>query len=100
MRKTAMIYTDELHRLKPLAWVAVTCLGFWAFTFWKFPAWTFIILAAVTGVGLAFVLGDTLNRRVRERRADRELDETLRRKRIQKNLDAMNQGRPDARRRS
>lgn len=84
-----MIYTDELHRLKPLAWVALTCLGFWAFTFWKFPAWTFIILAAVTGVGLALVLGDTLNRRVRSRRASRELDETCRRKRIQDEFDQL-----------
>ncbi len=94
-----MIYTDELHRLKPLAWVAVTCLGFWAFTFWSFPAWTFIILAAVTGVGLALVMGDTLNRRIRSRRADRELAETIRRKRIQDDLNSINQGRPIARRR-
>ena len=81
-----MFYTDELHRLKPLAWVAVTCLGFWAFTFWKFPVWSFLILAAVTGVGLALVMGDTLNRRIRSRRAERELDETVRRKRLQEEL--------------
>lgn len=86
MRKTAMFYTDELHRLKPLAWVAVTCLGFWAFTFWKLPVWSFLILAAVTGVGLALVMGDTLNRRIRSRRAERELDETVRRKRLQEEL--------------
>ena len=91
-----MIYTDELHRLKPLAWVALTCLGFWAFTFWNFPGWTFVILAVVTGVGLALVLGDTLNRRIRSRRADHELGETIRRKRIQEELDAS--CRPKARR--
>ncbi len=84
-----MIYTDELHRLKPLAWVALTCGGFWAFTFWKFPAWTFIILAGVTGVGLALVMGDTLNRRIRSQRASREIDETCRRKRIQDEFDQL-----------
>ena len=84
-----MIYTDELHRLKPLAWVVVTCLGFWAFTFWKFPAWTFIILAAVTGVGLALIRGDSLNRQIRRRRAERELDETCRRKAIQDEFDQL-----------
>ena len=81
-----MFYTDELHRLKPLAWLAVTCLGFWALTFWKFPIWSFLILAAVTGVGLALVMGETLNRRIRNRRAEREVDETIRRKRIQQGL--------------
>lgn len=84
-----MIYTDELHRLKPLAWVVLTCLAFWAFTIWNFPAWTFIILAAVTGVALAFILGDTLNRKIRSQRADRELDETFRRKKIQDELDQL-----------
>ncbi len=48
-----MFYTDELHRLKPLAWVAVTSLGFWALTFWKLPVWSFLILAAVTGITAA-----------------------------------------------
>ena len=67
-----MFYTDELHRLKPLAWVAVTSLGFWAFTFWKLPVWSFLILAAVTGIGLAFALGDILNRRTRNRPPERE----------------------------
>lgn len=81
-----MFYTDELHRLKPIAWVALTCLGFWAFTFWKFPAWTFVILAGVTGVGLALVMGDTLNRRIRSQRAVREVEETVRRKKVQEEL--------------
>ena len=94
-----MIYTDELVRLKPLVWVAVTCLGFWAFTFWNFPTWSFIILAAVTGVLLALAFGDWINERNRRHRAGREIDETLRRKRLQDDLNATNQGRPDARRR-
>ena len=87
MRKTAMIDTDELHRLKPLAWVALACLGFWAFMIWKFPMWTFVILAVVTGVGLSLAVGAQLNRRVYNRRADRELGETIRRKRLQDELD-------------
>ena len=81
-----MFYAEGLHRLKPRAWVAVRCLGFWALTFWKFPVWSFLILAGVTGVGLALVMGDTLNRRIRDRRAEREVDETIRRKRIQQGL--------------
>ncbi len=84
-----MIYTDELHRLKPIAWVALTCLGFWAFTFWKFPGWTFVVLAGVTGVGLALVMGDTLNRRIRSKRAEDEIAETCRRKRIQDELNQL-----------
>ena len=95
-----MIYSDELTRLKPLLWVVLACLGFWAFTIWSFPRWSFIILAVATGVLLSLALGDWLNRRLRDRRADREIEETLRRKRFQDDLDATNQGRPDASRRS
>ena len=94
-----MFYTDELHRLKPLAWVALMCLGFWALVIWKWPTWTFIILAVVTGVGLSLAIGERLNRRLRDRRADREIDETLRRKHVQDDLDSITQGRPESRRR-
>jgi hypothetical protein len=84
-----MIYSDELERLKPLFWVALACLGFWAFTIWNFPRWTFFVLAAATGILLSLAFGDWLNRRVRDRRADREIDETLRRKKIQDGFDQL-----------
>ena len=92
-----MIYTDEPERLKPLLWVVLACVGFWLFTIWNFPRWSFIILAAATGVLLSLALGDWLNRRLHERRADREIDETLRRKRFQDDLDEVNLGRPESR---
>jgi len=82
-----MIYSDELERLKPLLWVLLACLGFWAFTIWNFPRWSFIILAAATGVAVALAIGARLNRQLRDRRADREIDETIRRKKFQEELD-------------
>lgn len=94
-----MIYSDELHRLRPLAWVAGTCLAFWSFTFYNFPRWSFVILAAITGVGLALVMGDALNRRVRRRRQDFELGETVRRERFQDELNEQIAGRRNAGRR-
>lgn len=87
-----MIYTDELERLKPLAWVLLACLGFWAFVIWNWPAWTFIILAVVTGVGLSLAIGARLNRKVLNQRAEREIDESIRRKRVQEELDDAGRG--------
>ena len=82
-----MIYFDELERFKPLALVVLACLGFWAFTIWNFPRWSFIILAGATGVLLSLAFGDWLNRRLRARRSDMEIDETCRRKKIQDEFD-------------
>jgi len=81
-----MIYTDELRRWKALAWTVIACLGFWTLSFYSFPQWTFIILAAITGVGLAFAFGDWANRRIRRRREDFEIGETVRRERFQEEL--------------
>lgn len=78
-----MIYTDELSRLKPILWVLLACLGFWTLTLSLAPRWAFIILASLTGVGLSLAFGEWINRRTRRRREDFEIGETLRRSRIQ-----------------
>ena len=91
-----MIYTDELSRLKPLLWTLAACLGFWALTIWQFPSWTFIILASITGVGLSFALGDWINRRIRRRREDFEIMDTLRREKLQDEMNEQAEARRDA----
>ena len=83
-----MIYTDELHRLKPLVWVLIGCLSFWILTISLAPRWAFIILAALTGVGLSLAFGQWISYRNRHRREDFEIMETLRRERFQ---DEMNE---------
>jgi len=86
-KKTAMFYTGELHKAKPLAVTVVSMLAFWAFAAYNFPGWAFIILAAVSGVAIALALGQVLDRRVRRRLGDRELAETTRRARLQDDID-------------
>jgi type III secretory pathway component EscV len=74
-KKTAMFYTGELHKAKPIAIVIASMLIFWAFTVYNFPDWAFIIFAVVSGVSIALALGD------------RELAETTRRHKLQEELD-------------
>ena len=84
-----MFYSDRLGRLMPFILTVLGCLGFWAFAARQFPGWAFLILAVVSGVLIALTFGEVLNRRFRRQISDRELDETVRRKRIQDNLNQL-----------
>jgi hypothetical protein len=86
-KKTAMFYTGELHKAKPIAIVIASMLIFWAFTVYNFPDWAFIIFAVVSGVSIALALGEVIDRRLRRQLGDRELAETTRRHKLQEELD-------------
>lgn len=88
-----MFYTDELRRLRPLAWLVVASLAGWAVMFYLWPRGTGVFVAIVAGVILSFGIKYTIEARIRNRIQKNEGEETDRRADVRKRLDELGERR-------
>ncbi len=64
---------------RPLAWMIVAAVAFYAYAFKLFPLWTTAILAAGCGVTMSIALGSWIRESHVRRREDWEFAEMIRR---------------------
>ncbi len=91
-----MFYTDELRRLRPIAWLVVSCLIFWAVMFFAWPFWTGALIAVAFGILGSYLFGAWIRERLRNRMKTRD---TGSREKLQDWIDEVEEARDRARRR-
>ncbi len=84
-----MFYTDELRRLRPLAWLVLASLAGWAVMFYLWPRATGVFVAICLGVIFSFAIKFTIEARIRRGMEKNEGEETDRRADVRDRLDEL-----------